>query len=134
MNDDDVALDESAPCEPIDALRRLQTRERRQPRVFTFSIMASTNVGLRPLTVYGVNRDTGLTSDPTKAMKSAVLGVRFIFASLARRIFSTSPTRQRLLLRALTTRLKAHTSSTCMARLSQSSASQISSTHHQTAT
>ena len=27
------------------------------------------SVGLRPLTVYGVNRDTGLTSDPTKAKK-----------------------------------------------------------------
>jgi nucleoside-diphosphate-sugar epimerase len=35
------------------------------------------SVGLRPLTVYGVNRDTGLTSDPTKAMKAAVLGVPF---------------------------------------------------------
>jgi nucleoside-diphosphate-sugar epimerase len=35
------------------------------------------SVGLRPLTVYGVNRDTGLTSDPTKAMKAAVLGFPF---------------------------------------------------------
>jgi nucleoside-diphosphate-sugar epimerase len=35
------------------------------------------SVGLRPLTVYGVNRDAGLTSDPTKAMKAAVLGVPF---------------------------------------------------------
>jgi len=35
------------------------------------------SVGLRPLTVYGVNRDTGLTSDPTKAMKAAVLGIPF---------------------------------------------------------
>ncbi|HXI26282.1 MAG TPA: NAD(P)-dependent oxidoreductase [Pyrinomonadaceae bacterium] len=34
-------------------------------------------IGLRPLTVYGVNRDTGLTSDPTKAMKAAVLGIPF---------------------------------------------------------
>src|SRR4029453_7065059 len=34
-------------------------------------------VGLRPLTVYGVNRDFGLTSDPTKAMKSVVLGRPF---------------------------------------------------------
>src|SRR5258708_7718003 len=32
------------------------------------------SVGLRPLTVYGVGRDTGLTSDPTKAMKAAVIG------------------------------------------------------------
>jgi len=35
------------------------------------------SVGLRPLTVYGVNRDTGLTSDPTKAMKAAVVGRPF---------------------------------------------------------
>ncbi len=35
------------------------------------------SVGLRPLTVYGVGRDSGLTSDPTKAMKAAVLGRPF---------------------------------------------------------
>ncbi|HVF88390.1 MAG TPA: NAD(P)-dependent oxidoreductase, partial [Pyrinomonadaceae bacterium] len=33
--------------------------------------------GLRPYTVYGVGRDTGLTSDPTKAMKAAILGRPF---------------------------------------------------------
>lgn len=33
--------------------------------------------GLRPLTVYGVGRDTGMTSDPTKAMKAAVVGRPF---------------------------------------------------------
>jgi nucleoside-diphosphate-sugar epimerase len=32
------------------------------------------SVGLRPLTVYGVGRDFGVTSDPTKAMKAAVAG------------------------------------------------------------
>src|SRR4029450_11524868 len=34
-------------------------------------------VGLRPLPVYGVGRDTGVTSDPTKAMKAAVVGRPF---------------------------------------------------------
>ena len=33
--------------------------------------------GLRPLTVYGVGRDRGLTSAPTTAMKSALLGMPF---------------------------------------------------------
>ena len=33
------------------------------------------SVGLRPLTVYGVARDQGLTSGPTTAMKAAVLGL-----------------------------------------------------------
>ena len=35
------------------------------------------SVGLRPLTVYGVGRDFGITSDPTKAMKAAVVGLPF---------------------------------------------------------
>jgi nucleoside-diphosphate-sugar epimerase len=35
------------------------------------------SVGLRPLTVYGVGRDFGVTSDPTKAMKAAVVGRSF---------------------------------------------------------
>jgi nucleoside-diphosphate-sugar epimerase len=35
------------------------------------------SVGLRPLTVYGVGRDFGITSDPTKAMKAAIVGRPF---------------------------------------------------------
>lgn len=33
-----------------------------------------TSVGLRPWTVYGVGRDLGMTSEPTKAIKAVVLG------------------------------------------------------------
>ncbi len=35
------------------------------------------SVGLRPLTVYGVGRDTGITSDTTEAVRHAVLGQPF---------------------------------------------------------
>jgi UDP-glucuronate 4-epimerase len=35
------------------------------------------SVGLRPFTVYGVGRDQGMTSGPTKAMVAAVLGQRY---------------------------------------------------------
>lgn len=35
------------------------------------------SVGLRPLTVYGVGRDQGMTAGPTTAMKAAVLGRPF---------------------------------------------------------
>jgi nucleoside-diphosphate-sugar epimerase len=35
------------------------------------------SVGLRPHTVYGVGRDFGVTSDPTKAMKALVVGRPF---------------------------------------------------------
>ncbi len=36
-----------------------------------------TSVGLRPMTVYGVGRDQGMTSGPTKAIVAAVLGRRY---------------------------------------------------------
>lgn len=36
------------------------------------------SVGLRPLTIFGVGREVGLTSGPTKAVKAAVLGRRFM--------------------------------------------------------
>ena len=36
-----------------------------------------TSVGLRPWTVYGVGRDFGMTSEPTKAVKSAAIGQKY---------------------------------------------------------
>ena len=76
MNDDDVALDESAPCEPSTHYGVFKRANEGNAGVY-FLDHGIKSVGLRPLTVYGVNRDTGLTSDPTKAMKSAVLGRPF---------------------------------------------------------
>jgi nucleoside-diphosphate-sugar epimerase len=35
------------------------------------------SIGLRPWTVYGVGRDLGLTSDPTKAIKALAVGRRY---------------------------------------------------------
>src|ERR1044071_2933200 len=72
MNDDDVALDESAHCEPTTHYGVFKRANEGNARVY-FLDHGLSSVGLRPLTVYGVNRDTGLTSDPTKAMKAAVL-------------------------------------------------------------
>src|SRR5215216_3579482 len=76
MNDDDVALDETAACEPTTHYGVFKRANEGNARVY-FLDHGINSVGLRPLTVYGVNRDTGLTSDPTKAMKSAVLGRPF---------------------------------------------------------
>ena len=76
MNDDDVALDETAQCEPTTHYGVFKRGNEGNARVY-FLDHGVSSVGLRPLTVYGVNRDTGLTSDPTKAMKSAVLGRPF---------------------------------------------------------
>jgi nucleoside-diphosphate-sugar epimerase len=76
MNDDDEPLDESAACEPTTHYGVFKRTNEGNARVY-FLDHGIDSIGLRPLTVYGVNRDTGLTSDPTKAMKSAVLGRRF---------------------------------------------------------
>ncbi len=76
MNDDDVALTETAACEPTTHYGVFKRANEGNARVY-FLDHGVNSVGLRPLTVYGVNRDTGLTSDPTKAMKSAVLGRPF---------------------------------------------------------
>src|SRR5678816_1493948 len=76
MNDDDVAVDETAECEPTTHYGVFKRANEGNARVY-FLDHGISSVGLRPLTVYGVNRDTGLTSDPTKAMKAAVLGKPF---------------------------------------------------------
>lgn len=76
LNDDDVAVDESAPCAPSTHYGVFKLTNEGNARIY-FLDHGVSSAGLRPLTVYGVNRDTGLTSDPTKAMKSAVLGRPF---------------------------------------------------------
>jgi nucleoside-diphosphate-sugar epimerase len=75
MNDDASPLDESASAS-LQRITEFQTTNEGNARVY-FLDHGVSSVGLRPLTVYGVNRDTGLTSDPTKAMKAAVLGKPF---------------------------------------------------------
>lgn len=76
LNDTDEPLTETAQCEPTTHYGVFKRTNEGNARVY-FLDHGIESVGLRPLTVYGVNRDTGLTSDPTKAMKSAVLGRPF---------------------------------------------------------
>lgn len=72
MNDDDSPLDETADVEPSTHYGVFKRTNEGNARIY-FLDHGISSVGLRPLTVYGVNRDTGITSDPTKAMKAAVL-------------------------------------------------------------
>ena len=74
--DADTPVDESGPAEPTTHYGVFKRTNEGNARVY-FLDQGLSSVGLRPLTVYGVNRDTGLTSDPTKAMKAAVLGIPF---------------------------------------------------------
>jgi nucleoside-diphosphate-sugar epimerase len=75
-NEDSRPVDESANCEPTTHYGVFKRTNEGNARVY-FLDHGLSSIGLRPLTVYGVNRDVGLTSDPTKAMKAAVLGRRF---------------------------------------------------------
>ena len=76
LSDNDNPVTENAAIEPATHYGVFKRANEGNARVY-FLDHGLNSVGLRPLTVYGVNRDTGLTSDPTKAMKAAVLGVPF---------------------------------------------------------
>ena len=76
LSEDDAPLDESAKCEPSTHYGVFKRANEGNALVYYLDAGLS-SVGLRPLTVYGPGRDTGLTSDPTKAMKAAVLGRAF---------------------------------------------------------
>lgn len=76
MSEDETPLDETAACEPVTHYGVFKRTNEGNARVY-FLAHGLSSIGLRPLTVYGVNRDSGLTSDPTKAMKAAVLGIPF---------------------------------------------------------
>jgi len=72
----DSPLNEAAATEPLTHYGVFKRTNEGSARIY-FLDHGLNSVGLRPLTVYGVNRDTGLTSDPTKAMKAAILGAPF---------------------------------------------------------
>jgi nucleoside-diphosphate-sugar epimerase len=95
LNDGDGALDETVQCEPTTHYGVFKRANEGNARVY-FLDHGIDSVGLRPLTVYGVNRDTGLTSDPTKAMKSAVVGrplhIRFAGATDFQYVADTAAT------------------------------------------
>jgi nucleoside-diphosphate-sugar epimerase len=76
LSEDDAPVDETAVCEPATHYGVFKRTNEGNARVYFLS-HGINSIGLRPLTVYGVNRDSGLTSDPTKAMKAAVLGIPF---------------------------------------------------------
>ena len=76
VSEDNAPVDEASACEPATHYGVFKRANEGNARVYYLDHGLS-SVGLRPLTVYGVNRDTGLTSDPTKAMKAAALGLPF---------------------------------------------------------
>jgi nucleoside-diphosphate-sugar epimerase len=74
LSEDDEPIDETYVPEPATHYGVFKRCNEGSARIY-FHDHGISSVGLRPLTVYGVNRDSGLTSDPTKAMKAAVLNI-----------------------------------------------------------
>ena len=74
--DDDRSADENSSCEPVTHYGVYKRANEGTAKIYWLDKQLS-SVGLRPLTVYGVGRDQGLTSGPTSAMKAAVLGRPF---------------------------------------------------------
>jgi nucleoside-diphosphate-sugar epimerase len=72
----DRNLTEDDPLRPATHYGVFKQANEGAARVFYHSSGIS-SVGLRPWTVYGVGRDTGLTADPTLAMKALSLGRPF---------------------------------------------------------
>ena len=71
-----AAPDETTPCNPTTHYGVYKRANEGNAQVF-FADSGVSSVGIRPLTVYGVGRDQGMTSDPTRAMKAAVLSRPF---------------------------------------------------------
>jgi len=66
-------LDADATAHPLNHYGVYKLANEGNARIYWLDEGVS-SVGLRPLTVYGVGRDQGMTSGPTKAIAAAVLG------------------------------------------------------------
>jgi nucleoside-diphosphate-sugar epimerase len=69
-------LSETASAHPLNHYGVYKLANEGNARVYWLDDRIA-SVGLRPLTVYGVGRDQGMTSGPTKAIVAAMLGVPF---------------------------------------------------------
>ena len=72
----DEAVDEQVVPEPLTHYGVFKRANEGSARVYHRDHGLS-SIGLRPYSVYGVGRDAGITSDPTRAMKAALIGRRF---------------------------------------------------------
>jgi nucleoside-diphosphate-sugar epimerase len=72
----DEAVDETVSPSPLTHYGVFKQANEGNARVY-YADHGISSVGLRPFSVFGVGRDSGLTSDPTRAIKSAVIGRPF---------------------------------------------------------
>lgn len=78
-DDDSAPVGEAGLCAPVTHYGVYKQANEGTARIYWLEKRLS-SAGLRPLTVYGVGRDQGMTAGPTTAMKAAVLGRSFQIA------------------------------------------------------
>jgi nucleoside-diphosphate-sugar epimerase len=69
-------LTDDVPLTPTTHYGVFKCRNEDNARIY-FQDHGLSSIGLRPWTVYGVGRDFGMTSEPTKAIKALALGRRY---------------------------------------------------------
>lgn len=72
----DEAVDETVAPAPLTHYGVFKQANEGNARVY-FHDCGLSSIGLRPFSVYGVGRDAGITSDPTRAIKAALVGRTF---------------------------------------------------------
>jgi nucleoside-diphosphate-sugar epimerase len=72
----DEAVDEQVVPEPLTHYGVFKRANEGSAGVY-YRDHGMSSIGLRPYSVYGVGRDAGITSDPTRAMKAALIGRPF---------------------------------------------------------
>jgi UDP-glucuronate 4-epimerase len=105
--DADVAtgrLAEQATAHPLNHYGVYKLANEGTARVYSVDDGLS-SVGLRPMTVYGVGRDQGMTSGPTKAIVAALLGVPYAIGFGGSTLFQYADDVARTLLAASRSRL-----------------------------
>lgn len=75
----EAAPDEQAACEPTTHYGVYKRANEGTAKIY-WQDQGLPSVGLRPLTVYGVGRDQGMTSGPTTAMKAVATGQPYAIA------------------------------------------------------
>jgi nucleoside-diphosphate-sugar epimerase len=73
---EDRELNENDPPRPATHYGVYKLANEQNARIF-YATDGISSIGLRPWTVYGVGRDSGLTADPTLAMRAVALGDPF---------------------------------------------------------
>jgi UDP-glucuronate 4-epimerase len=107
VDDADTAsgrLEETATAHPLNHYGVYKLANEGTARVYWLDDRLA-SIGLRPMTVYGVGRDQGMTSGPTKAIVAALLGLPYTIGFGGSTLFQYADDVARTLLAASRSRL-----------------------------